>query len=107
MGAGMVRRLEKLTELLAQDPKNALVSYGLAQELANLGRLEEAVAEFERLIAGHPDYHAGYFHGARTLERLNRIGDARNLYRRGMEAAARNGDAHAQSEMQAALEALG
>ena len=103
----MTGRLEKLQELLTQDPKNVLVSYGLAQELANLGRLDEAVAEFERLIAGNPCYHAAYFHGARTLERLNRIEDARNLYRRGIEAAARNGDAHAQSEMQAALEALG
>lgn len=103
----MTQRLEKLEELLAQDPKNVLVSYGLAQELANLGRLEEAVAAFERLIANRPDYHAAYFHGARTLERLKRIGDARDLYRRGIEAAARNGDGHAQSEMQAALEALG
>ena len=103
----MTGRLEKLQELLAQDAKNVLVSYGLAQELANLGRLEEAVAEFERLIAGHPGYHAAYFHGARTLERLNRIEAARKLYRRGIEAAARNGDTHAQSEMQAALEALG
>ena len=103
----MSTRLDKLQELLAQDPSNVLLNYGMAQELANLGRLEESVGQFERLIASHPNYSAAYFHGARTLERLGRIEDARSLYNRGIAAAAQNGDMHAQSEMEAALAALG
>ncbi len=103
----MSNRLGKLQELLAQDPNNILVNYGIAQELASLGRLDESVAQYERLIAAHPNYSAAYFHGARTLERLERIADARNLYQRGIAVAGQNGDLHAQSEMQAALEALG
>jgi len=100
-------RLEKLQELLQQDPGNALLGYGLAQELAGIGRLDEAVAQYERLIAVKPDYCAAYFHGARTLEQLNRKDDARAMYRRGIETAARTGDEHARSEMQAALDAMG
>ena len=102
----MSARLEKLQELIAQDPSNKLVGYGLAQELAGLGRLEEAVAQYERLIAASPDYCAAYFHGARALEQLGRREDARAMYRRGIDAATRAGDEHARSEMQAALEAL-
>jgi tetratricopeptide (TPR) repeat protein len=99
-------RLEKLQEMLKADPKNQLASYGLAQELANLGRLEEATAQFERLLADHPDYCYGYFHGGRTLEKLGRLEEARAMWRRGLEAAARTGDQHAQSEIQQALDAI-
>jgi tetratricopeptide (TPR) repeat protein len=102
----MSTRLEKLQALLEQDPGNALVGYGLAQELAGLGRLDDAAAQYERLIAAKPDYCAAYFHGARTLEQLGRKDDARSLYRRGIETAARVGDEHARAEMQGALEAL-
>jgi len=102
----MSDRLEKLQAMLALDPKNQLASYGLAQELANLGRLEEAAAQFDRLLADHPNYCYGYFHGGRALEKLGRTDDARALYRRGLEAAARVGDQHAQSEIQQALEAI-
>ena len=103
----MATRLEKLQEMVAQDPQNAFMRYGLAQELANLDRLEEALAEFQRLIEIKPDYCYAYFHGGRTLERLGRVEEARNLYCRGVEAASRFGDQHARSELQAALEQLG
>ena len=103
----MSTRLEKLKALFAQDPGNALVGYGLAQELAGLGRLEDAVAQYQRLIAVKPDYCAAYFHGARTLEQLGRRDDARALYRTGIDTATRVGDNHAASEMQSALMELG
>jgi len=102
----MSTRLDKLQELLVQDPGNKLLAYGLAQELAGLGRAEEAVEQYQRLIAAQPDYCAAYFHGAKTLEQLGRTAEAQDLYRRGIAAAIRTGDDHAASEMQAALAAL-
>jgi predicted Zn-dependent protease len=102
----MSTRLEKLQELLAQDPANKLLGYGLAQELAGLGRADEAVEQYQRLIAAHPDYCAAYFHGAKTLELLGRIAEAREMYGLGISTATRVGDHHAASEMQAALSAL-
>ncbi len=100
-------RLEQLQALLAQDPGNALLGYGLAQELAGLGRLDEAAAQYQRLIAANPNYCAAYFHGAKTLDQLGRRDDARAMYRTGIETATRVGDPHAASEMQAALAELG
>ncbi len=102
----MSTRLEKLQALLEQDPGNTLLGYGLAQELAGLRRLDDAAAQYERVIAANPDYCAAYFHGARTLVQLGRKDDARALYRRGIETAARTGDQHAAAEMQAALAEL-
>ena len=100
----MTTRLEKLHEMLAQDPQNAFLRYALAQELANQSRLEEAAAEFARLIEGHPDYCYAYFHGGRTLEKLGRSREARELYSRGIQAAIGKGDEKARSELEAALE---
>jgi tetratricopeptide (TPR) repeat protein len=102
----MSTRLDKLKELQAEDPDNVLLTYGLAQELANLGRLEESADQYAHVIAKNPSYCAAYFHGARTLERLGRTEDARGLYRRGIAAAAQSGDQHARSEMEAALAEL-
>jgi tetratricopeptide (TPR) repeat protein len=75
-------------------------------EHRNAGDLETAVAEFRTLIAANPDYVAAYFHGGQTLERLSRVEEARELYRRGIEASLRTGDAHARSELEAALSML-
>src|SRR5437867_3995526 len=103
----MSSRLERLQTLLEQDPSNTFLSYGLAQELTGLGRLEDAVAQYRRLIAGQPDYCAAYFHGAHALRQLGRQDEARAMYRQGIAAAARTGDDHARSEMEAALMELG
>jgi tetratricopeptide (TPR) repeat protein len=99
-------RLETLKNMVAQNPADSFLRYGLAMEHRNAGDLETAVAEFRTLIAANPDYVAAYFHGGQTLERLSRVEEARELYRRGIEASLRTGDAHARSELEAALSML-
>ena len=76
-------------------------------EYANSGNLEGAVEEYESLLSVNPDYAAAYYHGGQTLEKLGRIDEARRMYQRGLEATRRTGDAHTQSELQAALDILG
>ena len=100
-------RAEVLRMMLSQDPKNPLARYGLAMEHVNTGNLEEAVAEFDTLLADNPKYVAAYFHGGQTLERLGRTDEARQWYETGVEVTRRKGDQHALSEMQAALDLLG
>jgi tetratricopeptide (TPR) repeat protein len=90
--------------LLQQDPASIFARYGLAMELVKAGELESAVAEFEAIAATDPSYSAAYFHGGQTMEKLGRIEDARDLYRRGI---AQTRDAHASAELQAALDILG
>jgi tetratricopeptide (TPR) repeat protein len=99
-------RLETLKSMLEQNPDDAFARYGLAMEYKNAADYEAAMREFHALIEVHPDYPAGYFHGGQTLERMGRTDDARAMYSAGVDAAARKGDGHAQSEMQAALDLL-
>ena len=100
-------RLEALKSMIEQDPRNTFARYGLATERKNAGELEEAAKEFSALIEVDPDYSAAYFHGGQTLEKLGRLDQARAMYRRGVQVTQANGDDHARSEMQAALDLLG
>jgi tetratricopeptide (TPR) repeat protein len=97
-------RIEVLKSILAQKPEDRFARYGLAMEYGKAGRHEEAVAEFERLIAEDPGYSYAYFHCGQSLEKLGRVEDARQVYRRGIDAAP---DPHARSELQGALDLLG
>jgi Tfp pilus assembly protein PilF len=97
-------RLNTLRELLAADPANTFARYGLAMEHLRSGDLEGAVQEFESVLTTDPNYSAAYYHGVQTLEKLGRLDQARDLYRRGIAATR---DPHALSELQAALDILG
>ena len=68
------------------------------------GELEQAITEFEALLQSDPGYAAGYYHGGQTFEKLGHLDEARNYYRRGLDAAR---DPHALGELQAALDILG
>lgn len=103
----MNNRLEVLQNMVAQNPNDSFARYGLAMEYANSGDLERALGEYRALLAADPNYSAAYYHGGRTLEKLDRIEEARALYREGIEATTRSGDLHTRSEIQAALEELG
>jgi len=103
----MSARATALRALLEQDPKNSFVRYGLALDHANNGDLEGAVAEFRTLIANDPNYCAAYYHGGQTLEKLGRVADAAEMYRHGIAATHRTGDAHTRSELEAALSLAG
>jgi predicted Zn-dependent protease len=100
-------RLAMLSELLGQDPNNAFARYGLAMEYSNSGQLEQAIDEFHKLLSADPDYTAGYFMAAQTLMKCERPEEARKMLQDGIAAAQRQGDGHAQSEMQAMLEEIG
>jgi tetratricopeptide (TPR) repeat protein len=97
-------RVEILEQLLAQNPANSFARYGLAMEHVKSGSLENAVREFASILAADPNYSAAYFHGGQTLEKLGRLDDARDYYRRGIAATR---DPHALAELQASLDILG
>ncbi|MEO6760171.1 MAG: tetratricopeptide repeat protein [Saprospiraceae bacterium] len=99
----MSARANALRALLDQDPKNSFARYGLALDHAKNGELALAVAEFRNVIGNDPNYCAAYFHGGQTLEKLGNLAEAADLYRQGIEATNRTGDAHTRSELEVAL----
>jgi tetratricopeptide (TPR) repeat protein len=100
-------RVEILKSMLEQKPEDGFARYGLAMEYVRSGELDTAVEEFGRLLGYNPGYAAGYFHGGQTLEKLGRVEEARELYRKGIEVTTASGDEHTRSELKGALEMLG
>jgi Flp pilus assembly protein TadD len=98
--------LERLQEFLAKNPSDSFVRYGLAMELAKLGRAEEAIAHFHTLMTGDPDYVAAYLQAGMALVRAGRRDEARDVFRRGIAAAERKANSHAAGELAGALAQL-
>jgi len=99
-------RLEMLEEFASQRPTDSFAHYGLAMEYANAGRNGEALAAFQKLLGFNPNYTAAYYHAGQVLARMDRAGEAREMFQRGMEVASRNGDFHTHSELEQALHDL-
>jgi predicted Zn-dependent protease len=99
-------KIAELKEILALDPKNSFARYGLAMELASSGATAEALAEFDALLVNDPSYTSGYFMSAQTLATAGRTQEARERLKAGIGCAARGGNSHAVSEMQAMLDEL-
>jgi tetratricopeptide (TPR) repeat protein len=106
MSADISPRRQKLEAFVAAHPNDAFGRYGLAMECVRDGDNEAAVEHFRQLLESHPDYIAGYFHYGQLLSKLAREDEARQILTTGIDVAARQGDAHAASEMQAALDTL-
>lgn len=100
-------RLEQLQQLVEQDPANSRFRYMLGMELLSLGRAAEAAETLRALIERDPAYVPAYYQAGRAFEQAGDIDSARDFYRRGIDAARAAGDAHAASELQAALDILG
>jgi tetratricopeptide (TPR) repeat protein len=99
-------RIEQLEQFIAKNPADPFPRYGLAIELKNGGRLEDAARQFSELMTRFPDYTAAYLHAGNVLRDLGRRDEAAATYRSGIEACMRRGDGHARGELEAALAAL-
>jgi predicted Zn-dependent protease len=99
-------RREQLEQLLAAEPNDPFLRYGLAMCCASDGQHEIAQDHFRQLLNDHPDYVAGYFQWAQLLVRLDEVDRARPLLETGISVAARTGDRHAAGEMTEFLASL-
>ncbi len=100
-------RRQKLEQFLAQNPHDSFSRYGVALECLREGDLAAAESHFKALLASNPDYVPGYQMYAQTLAQNNRAAEAKALLTRGIEAAIRQGNQHARSEMEGLLDQLG
>lgn len=99
-------RKQQIEEMLAEDPNDPFLRYGLAMEYVSAGQDEEALRCFQELMRVAPDYVPGYMQAGRTLTRLQRDQEARQVYRDGIAQARQKGDGHAAEEMERFLEDL-
>jgi predicted Zn-dependent protease len=99
-------KIAALREILTADPGNSFARYGVAMELAGRGETAASLEEFDTLLKSDPDYTAGYFMAAQTLANAGRTAEAVDRLKAGVSSAARSGNGHALSEMQAMLDDL-
>jgi hypothetical protein len=76
----MTRR-EKLEALLADDPGDVFLRYGLALELDKEGDHEASLDRLRELQLNDPPYVPAFFMAAQQLIRLARIEQARSALR--------------------------
>jgi len=95
-----------LERLLASDPNDAFLLYGVAQEHAKAGNHAAAIEWYDRCLAADPAYCYAYYHKARSQDSAGRPDQAIATLKAGAAAARRAGDAHAASEIAAYLDQL-
>lgn len=98
--------IEQIKKLLAAEPDDVFLNYSLAMELAKLDRVDDSLAQYNRVLELDPAYCAAYYHQGKTYLESGRHDDAKDVLQRGMEAARKAGDGHAEGEMRELLDSV-
>ena len=96
-------RVAALRAFLDEDPDDPFTRFALAQEHAQRGETDDALAYYEGLVLDRPDYVGTYYHLGALYRALGRDGDAQSTLNAGIDAATAAGDTHARAELQSAL----
>lgn len=99
-------RRQMLEEMLALEPKDAFLRYGLAMEFAKEGQADEAVARLRALLTDQPEYIPAYFQAAQLLIGQGHTSPAAELLRSGIAKAHAQSNSHAAEEMSGLLSQL-
>jgi hypothetical protein len=97
--------MEQIEALLADDPGDPFLRYGLAMEYVSAGDDVTAAGQLVRL-ADDSAYVPAFLQAGQVLARLNRFTQACDILRRGIAAAGQQGDSHAEGEMTGLLSSL-
>ena len=100
------QRIAKLKAILEQDPEDSFSRYALALEYAGANESNEARVLLEELVTRDPSYIPAYQQLGYLYEKLGRLQNAAATFKSGIAVAIQQGDQHARSEMQDALDAL-
>jgi len=84
-------RIEIFEQMLAGDPANTAVLFGLAKEYEKAGDETKLIATLERYLAAADDEGNAYGMLARAYERSKQTEKARASYQRGIDVAAAHG----------------
>ncbi len=99
-------RKEQIEAMLADDPHDAFLRYGLAMEHVSAGDDEAAARCLRDLIAVDATYVPAYLQAGQALIRVGKAAEARELLARGVGIAQAQGNQHARDEMQGFLESI-
>lgn len=96
-------RIEIFEQMLTRDPANTMVLFGLAKEYEKAGDDAKLIETLEKYFAEADDEGNAYGMLARAYERREESDKAREVYQRGIEAAASHGHPGMAEEYRAVL----
>jgi tetratricopeptide (TPR) repeat protein len=102
----MNKRLAFLEQHCAAGTADSFAFYGLGMEYRKEGRIDDAIATFDKLKSKDPDYVPMYLMAGQTLIDAGRAVEAKNWLETGIAVAQRKGDSHALGELESALASL-
>lgn len=99
----MNKRLQVLEKLTSSESADSFAFYGLAMEYRKEGRVDDALATFERLKAKDAGYLPMYLMAGQMLVEAGRNTDARLWLEAGIALAEARGDGKTLGELQSEL----
>ena len=102
----MSERLRSLFELYKKDPNDSFVAYGIALEYISTESYDQAEKYLTGIITNDPDYVPAYMQLAQVKENLNKIEEAKDTYKKGIEVAKKNSELRTANEMEEFLSEL-
>jgi tetratricopeptide (TPR) repeat protein len=99
----MNKRLAFLESHVQTPAADSFAFYGLGMEYRKEGRVDDAIATFEKLKTRDPDYLALYLMAGQTLIDAGRGDEAKTWLKTGIEIATRKGDGKTLGELESAL----
>ncbi len=100
-------RIDWLRKQVALDPNDPRLRFGLALEYEKLGRWDQVVEELREYLALTDDQGNAWGRLGRAFRELGREAEARDAYRRGVQAARSHGHPGMAAEFEDVLEELG
>lgn len=97
-------RIEALEGMLERRPDDARLRFGLAIEYLKADRLGEGIEHLEAYLHSTDDEGNAWGRLGEALRKAGRDDDARDAYRRGIEAAGRHGHPTLAEELQSILD---
>ena len=98
--------VETLNRLLADGKDSGLLRFSLGNEFFKRGEMEQAVHHLREAVRQQPDYSAAYKLLGKALAESGQLGEAKQVYRRGIDTALEGGDQQAAKEMTVFLRRL-
>lgn len=103
----MSSRREKIEAMLADEPDDQLLRYMFAMELEKAEEHERSLEYLRGLMSDDPPHVPAFFMAGQHLTAQDRIAEAREVLRVGIEEARKQGESHAAGEMSEFLAGLG
>ncbi|GIX46708.1 MAG: hypothetical protein KatS3mg131_0919 [Candidatus Tectimicrobiota bacterium] len=100
------QRLAQFQALLALDPTDTVVRFGLGELYLEAGDYAQAAEQFAEILRLDPHYSAAYRHLGQAYAKLGRRAEAEATFREGIAVAERRGDLQTAKEMRVFLRRL-